>query len=86
MAVKHFNDKDPVVVKELAEFSECRIQLDLTAFDTETYTHLAAKTLVRQPEPPCAVVGPFNDIPANDLATFHLVGRIRISHDVSSEL
>jgi len=38
-------------------------------FDTGSYTHLAAENLLAQPETPCAVAGPFHDIPMAELST-----------------
>jgi len=75
LAVKHFNERDASVVPQLRNnnnnvMNDCPVQFDtekLMVFDTETYTHQAVKSLV-QHEIPCAVVGPFHDIPALDLA------------------
>jgi hypothetical protein len=72
MAIDHFNARNDSVVPELAMFRDCPIQFDTeksAIFDTQSYTHLAVETLFAQPELPCAVAGPFHDIPALELST-----------------
>lgn len=78
MAVDHFNSRNDSVVPELAMFRDCPIQFDTmksAIFDTQSYTHLAVETLFAQPELPCAVAGPYNDIPALELSTLAAAAR-----------
>jgi hypothetical protein len=72
MAIEHFNARNDSVVPELGLFRDCPIQFDTeksAIFDTQSYTHLAVETLFAQPELPCAVAGPFHDVPALELST-----------------
>ena len=72
MAIEHFNARNNTVVPELDQFRACPVQFDTqnsAIFDTGSYTHLAAETLLAQPELPCAVAGPFHDGPALELST-----------------
>jgi hypothetical protein len=78
MAIEHFNARNDSVVPELAYYRDCPIQFDTeksAIFDTQSYTHLAAETLFAQPELPCAVAGPFHDIPALELSTLAAAAR-----------
>jgi hypothetical protein len=74
MAMEHFNTRNATVVSELSELGDCPVHFDMenpAVFNSDTYTHMGVQTLVAQLSsglpPPCAVVGPFNDIPGVDL-------------------
>jgi len=73
LAMDHFNARNATVVPELADLGDCPVQFDLNTsriFDTGTYTHKAAESLLEQlPEIPCAVAGPFHDTPVLELST-----------------
>ena len=73
LAMDHFNARNATVVPELADLGDCPVQFDLNTsqiFDTGTYTHKAAESLLEQlPETPCAVAGPFHDTPVLELST-----------------
>jgi hypothetical protein len=72
MAIEDFNARNTRIVPQLDEFRDCPVQFDLNnsrIFDTQTITHQAAKSLLAQPEPPCAVAGPFHDAPFLELST-----------------
>jgi hypothetical protein len=78
MAIEHFNARNDSVVPELAYYRDCPIQFDTeksAIFDTQSHTHLAVETLFAQPELPCAVAGPFHDIPALELSTLAAAAR-----------
>jgi hypothetical protein len=76
LAIDHFNARDTSVVPELSQpiYSSCRIFFDVTEsmfFDTESTTHEAQLSLAaytNQFGPPCAIAGPFNEIPAMGLS------------------
>jgi len=81
LAMEHFNTRNGTVVPELAHLlknndsatdSGCDLYFDVeesAVFDTGTATHLASRTLALEREQPCAIAGPFNDLPALDLST-----------------
>jgi hypothetical protein len=76
LAVDHFNARDASVVPELSQeiYSTCNVSFDTSKsmfFDTESMTHQAALSLnayVNQVGLPCAIAGPFNEIPAMALS------------------
>jgi Receptor family ligand binding region len=73
MAMKHFNNRDPTVIPELAELEDCTVKLDFnrTLFiDTESITHLAAQSFLKVQEKglPSAMTGTFNVLPADDIS------------------
>jgi len=72
LAMEHFNNRNGSVVPELAnDFRDCNIQFDTSTsrvFNAGFVTHLASKTLEQQSVRPCAVAGPYSDIPALDLS------------------
>ena len=74
LAVDHFNARDTSVVPELSEISNCRISFDVTKsmfFDTQSTTHeghLSFAAYTNEFGPPCAIAGPFNEIPAMGLS------------------
>jgi hypothetical protein len=75
MAMEHFNSRNASVVSEISGLGDCPIQFDKensAIVNTDTFTHLGVQTLATQLSsglpPPCAVVGPFNDIPGVDLS------------------
>jgi hypothetical protein len=76
LAVDHFNARDASVVPELSQeiYSTCNVSFDTSKsmfFDTESMTHQAALSLnayVNRFGPPCAIAGPFNEIPAMGLS------------------
>ena len=76
LAAEHFNARNPVIVQEIAPngdlMANCPYRFDLNrslVFDTGTVTHLASRLLADSGRVPCAVAGPFNDVPALDLST-----------------
>ena len=78
LAMEHFNARNSSVVAELSSSSElmqgCNVRFDLNdnrskAFDTGTMTHQASRLLFQEGRTPCAIAGPFNDIPALELST-----------------
>jgi hypothetical protein len=73
LAIEVFNARDASIVPELEQeiFQECNIQIDTSnslIFNTDTYGHQAAESLVQQDSFPCAVAGLFNDMPALGLS------------------
>ena len=79
LAIDHFNARNTSVVPELANFTSCNVRFDTNRsrfFDTGSITHLASKELWRQSIEPCAIAGPFNDIPAVDLSVLALSAEI----------
>jgi hypothetical protein len=73
LAMEVFNARDTSIVPELDQkvFQECDIQIDMDrslVFNTDTYGHLAAESLLQQDGYPCAGVGPSNDMPAQELS------------------
>jgi hypothetical protein len=73
LAIEVFNARDASIVPELEQvvFQECNVQIDTSRsliFNTDTYGHLAAESLVQQDNFPCAVAGLFNDMPAQGLS------------------
>jgi len=85
LAMKQFNDRDASVVPQLEDalVRDCPVRFDLNGsqfFDTQTTTHVASRVLFQQlisdsqeeqqmNRRLCAIVGPNNDIPAQDLST-----------------
>jgi uncharacterized membrane protein len=75
MAMDHFNTRNASVVSEIGELGDCPIQFDTensAIINSDTYTHIGVQTLAAQLSsglpPPCAVVGPYDDIPGVDLS------------------
>jgi hypothetical protein len=71
LAMNHFNDRDPFVVPELANLTDCSIYFDMDNsrfLDSGTRIHLAVQSLVQQETQPCAIAGALNDLPNMDLA------------------
>jgi hypothetical protein len=73
LAIEVFNARDASIVPELeqAVFRDCKVKIDTSrslVFNTDTHGHQAAESLVQQDSLPCAVVGPFNDMPAQELS------------------
>jgi hypothetical protein len=100
MAMEHFNTRNTAVVSEINELGACPVHFDTenpAVFNTDTYTHMGVQTLAAQLSsgipPPCAVVGPFNDIPGVDLSamaaafkfpvTMHRGYNLRLVTDIS---
>jgi len=80
LAMKHFNERNASVVPELKNLiggdggadSDWRGQLDFNTsrvFNTDTFGHSALQQLIDVNDFPCAIAGPFNDMPALDLST-----------------
>jgi hypothetical protein len=101
MAMEHFNTRNATVVPEIGNLGDCPIQFDTensAVINTDTYTHIGVQTLAAQlssgSPPPCAVVGPFNDIPGVDLSamaaafkfpvTMHRSFNLRLITDITS--
>jgi hypothetical protein len=78
MAMEHFNERNPVVVPELVnkEYSNCDVQFDLNTsrfFDTGMITHRSTHLLLQEMLAhgiPCALAGPYSDLPSQLLSTF----------------
>jgi hypothetical protein len=73
LAIEVFNARDAAIVPELeqAVFQDCNVQIDTShslIFNTDTYGHHAAESLVQQDSVPCAVTGLFNDMPAQGVS------------------
>lgn len=71
MAVEHFNTRNNTVVPELADLDGCNVRLKLgntSFFDTGSLTQLASQRLFSREEVPCAIAGPFSDLPAGELS------------------
>jgi hypothetical protein len=97
MAMEHFNARNASVVPELANFSTslCNVYFDMetsTVYDTGSFTHKAATSLVNKSSPaafipPCAIAGPYNDLPARDLSILALSYQIpQVAHRVFDPL
>ena len=70
LAMEHFNQRNAVVIPELANFTDCSIKFDLNGsrfFDSGTRTSLAAQSFLQAGETPCAIAGPWNTRPAQEL-------------------
>lgn len=72
MAAEHFNTRNAAVVPELANLDGCNITLNLDSnasfFDTGSLTKLASQRFFRRGQVPCAIAGPFSDLPATELS------------------
>jgi hypothetical protein len=73
LAMETFNARNASVVPELGDpvFQDCDIQMDIEnslVFNTGSHGHQAAQSFSAQDELPCAIVGPFNDMPAEELS------------------
>jgi hypothetical protein len=79
LATQVFNTRNASIVPELAlpVFQDCHIQLDTNntnslVFNTATLGHAASKQLLQNSASlnsfPCAVAGPFHDMPAQELS------------------
>jgi len=80
LAAEHFNSRDASVVPELSSLgAACNVQIDLEhsfAFDTGTIGHNASRRFIQHLSSssqttgalPCAIVGPYSDIPAMELS------------------
>jgi len=79
MAMEHFNARNTSVVEELPDLVQgCNVQFDMDAskaFDTGTVGHMASHLLVEEGRIPCAIAGPFNDLPALDLSSMAQAAR-----------
>lgn len=72
MAMEHFNDRNPVIVPELANFTDCTIRFDIENsrfFDTGTRTGLAVRSFLQSGETPCAIAGPWNQRPSREITS-----------------
>lgn len=79
LAMDHFNNRNTSVVPELANFTDCNVRFDMNQslfFDTGSVSHFASKSFWQQEMEPCAMAGPFNDIPAIDLSVVALSAEI----------
>lgn len=79
LAMEHFNTRNASVVQELTDFEECSIRFDMNqskVFDTGSVTHQASQSLWEQDIIPCAMAGPFNDVPAIELSVMATAGKI----------
>jgi hypothetical protein len=115
MAMKHFNERNPAIVKELKtdpklHLDACPVRFDMNRsrfFNDATYTHEAA-TLLLQAEyeqtqkdmqtstnatllpnslsVPCAIVGPYNDIPGLELSAIAASQRFPVTSHRSFNL
>lgn len=74
LAIDHFNEKNPSVVPQLAELSDCPIKIvNITVIDTGTNSHRAMKSLFQKAliagAEVDAIAGPYNEQPALELST-----------------
>lgn len=72
LAMEHFNARNSSVIPEMSQFENCPIRFDIDNskfFDTGTVGHNASRLYRREGTVPCAVAGPFNDMPCLDLST-----------------
>lgn len=79
LAMDHFNNRNASMVSELADFTNCTVQFDMNKslfFDTGSVSHFASKSFWNEEIDPCAMAGPFNDIPAIDLSVLALSAEI----------
>lgn len=80
LAIDHFNARNSTVVPELADALEgCNVRFDTNQtrmFDTGSITHQASQSLWEQDIVPCAIAGPFSDVPAIDLSVMALSAKI----------
>jgi len=79
LAIEHFNSRNSSVVPEIADFEECNVRFDINqsrVIDTGSVTHQASETMWEQDIVPCAMAGPFNDLPAIDLSVIALSAKI----------
>jgi Receptor family ligand binding region len=101
LAMEHFNARNASVVPQLANLStsSCNVWFDMDAsnvYDTQSFTHKAAISLVNSggggattsPFPrPCAIAGPYSDLPARDLSILALSYQIpQVAHRVFDPL
>jgi hypothetical protein len=73
MAVEHFNNRNPVVVSELANLGDCQVRLNITGgvWDTESSSSSAVAMLMKQiynRQIPDIVIGGYHELPVNDLS------------------
>ena len=82
LAIDHFNSRNSTVVPELADLTSCNVQFDTNLsriFDSSVVTHLASDSLsplLQEEIIPCAIAGPFHDLPAEDLSVLALSQKI----------
>jgi len=80
MAIQQFNERNSSVVPQLAELVEdCNIQVDLEKsllYDSGADAFGSARALYRAVEEPCAIIGPFDDSVAEQLATLAMAAEI----------
>jgi hypothetical protein len=81
LAIEHFNSRNASVVPELASASleSCNTRFDTNlsrVLDSSVVTHLASESFLEQEILPCAIAGPFNDLPAEDLSVLALSFKI----------
>jgi Receptor family ligand binding region len=82
LAVEHFNSRNATVVPELANLTSCNVRFDTNlsrVLDSSVATHLASESLLpllQQEIVPCAMAGPFHDLPAEDLSVLALSAKI----------
>jgi len=70
--MEHFNTRNASVVLELAELGDCRVQFDIdksNIINADAITPIGLEALAAESQPPCAAVGPFDDVPAIDIST-----------------
>lgn len=78
MAMEHFNQRNASVVPELADLGDCSFQFDINAsrmFDSGS-AHLASQSLYEAGSIPCAMAGPYHDVPALDLSVLAQVTKV----------
>src|SRR3569623_2639617 len=81
LAMEHFNQRNTSVVPQLQDFVDCNFQIDLNnskVFDSGTVTHIASRSLFQEGPVPCAIAGPFHDVPALDLSVMAQVAEFPI--------
>lgn len=84
IAMRVFNERDATVVPELAQelFQDCNVKFDFDnslVFNTQTTGHYAAQQLQEQESYPCAIAGPFNDMPAQELSVLAAASKFPVT-------
>ena len=68
LAVKHFNERDTVIVPELSELSDCTLTLDISDVFDASQNNNNGLQWVQEQGPPCALIGPFDDPTAAEVS------------------
>jgi len=63
--MEHFNTRNASVVPELSELGDCNVQFDMdksNIINADGITPIGLEALAAETQPPCSVVGPFDDV------------------------